>query len=169
MKAVLEAIRVKYPTAIIAGGAPRDFYYGKEVKDIDVWIAKDMNSLEFETIGTTEFKSVSSGYPDSTMNVLKGTMFGVDVDIIFVACHDNEVDIVNDFADDLSKVWFDGTIHVCHESREAYDRKFNLFSYEDKAIDRNSRALRRERMMRIKDKYPEIAHVRKVGEKFFGD
>jgi hypothetical protein len=54
-QAVLQKIQTVYPSAIIAGGALRDLYHGKPVKDVDIFIS--VNEWDDEVIesGRDEF------------------------------------------------------------------------------------------------------------------
>lgn len=154
LKLILDTVRNSYPSAIIAGGAPRDVYYGRPVKDYDILIAGCFEGDSL-VIGTTLFTSCSNSYPSTIMKVYKGVMFGLAIDLVFYDAPVKEVEIVDAFSDALSKVYFDGTIVVSDESHSAYKRKFNTFKYNT-ILDQRSRTHNTARRERLAVKYPEI-------------
>lgn len=89
------------PSAIIAGGAIRDWWLGVEPKDFDVFIPCDVVVIPpegFEELGSgSEYDGIST-----IDTVYRGTLCGVTVDIILHA----DPEIINNFDFGITRGWY---------------------------------------------------------------
>lgn len=128
IKTVWEAI--KGTGAIIAGGSLVDWHFGKECADIDVFVSAFATAYEREALEELikkhgfvvaglgqehRFTMVQDSYGRMRRNsdvsqVFKGTIHGIDVDIV-VVLEENIVDHINKFDLNLKRAYYDGTTH----------------------------------------------------------
>ncbi len=106
------------PSAIVAGGAPRDWYLGIPAKDIDIFITADnrwttseivevLSKLGFEKV--TPITPKEDGLQNYTMNPHIRFVYNGKLDdelIQVVVLNDSTYKIVDTFAFNVCKVWY---------------------------------------------------------------
>lgn len=124
-KEVLEELEVIDPYCILAGGAPRDWFFGKPASDLDFYVYDDRNLsqqvwkerlnktlLDIEILGLIEGKDTTEvEHEYSAMKhlryVFEGTHMGMTVQVMVM----NEPTfncVVDHFCMDNSKIWWKG-------------------------------------------------------------
>lgn len=125
-KKVLEKIKIVDPYALLAGGAPRDWYFGNPCNDLDIYYYSNtmtihdsivqLNSIfpdtEFHRVGR---KGCSTGKSDrenySTMpfmkDVFEGNIDGMRVQFIKLKENGKQFDVVNSMDVSICKCYYD--------------------------------------------------------------
>lgn len=124
---LLSKLRLVDPFAMIAGGAPRDWYFNTPAKDLDVYMRLPnhntiglVNSLA-AMVGITDFfpidKIKESTYAElpNLKWVFEGRYNGVQVNLMVMEKGVRE-EIVKDFDVAICRAWFDG--EKCHYHEE---------------------------------------------------
>lgn len=165
---VLSALKKIDKDAIIAGGAPRDWYFKRGAKDLDCYFFLDRKTLcEFDYITEGALESVGfkvieekGGYrykgdnPD-LMQVFDVSMEGVGMPIQLMRWSSplqNVNEVLNTFATSLSCIYFDGEIHTT----EVFDVGYKYNSSIKLSGSNSNQTIKY--MKKIKDKYPDMHH-----------
>lgn len=115
---VLEKLTAIDPYCIIAGGAPRDWYFGKEATDIDVYVyvnpgilnkdvKRQIQACGFVILSEKDGKNIPEDYrlnPD-IKTVVNTSLDGEDIQIM-VMMNPTFKCVVDKFALSLSKAWY---------------------------------------------------------------
>lgn len=150
---LLNVFKLIDPAAMIAGGAPRDWYFGKEARDIDIYFRAGNYSEEeltetLEGFGITELKLIPRTTTEGTnyaelpglLKVFGGNYCGLELNIMLMekGCY---WEIVKDFDTSICQCWWNGVtftyskafkdtiesfvimLHPKYNGREAHVRK----------------------------------------------
>lgn len=164
-KDILEAVQVYFPQAVIAGGALRDLYHDKPVKDIDIFIpvccceenlyADQAFQLDpnFKTIATNvygqEGNEAMPGFRCLYV-IYRLTQYSIPVELIFIQAEEDGKNVSSAFDINICQVEYNGnwvttSIAFCLGVETKIITSCNV-----------NRADRQEgRIRRMKDKYPE--------------
>lgn len=159
---ILDVIRWEFPGShpVIGGGALRDSYHGRPIKDVDVFLrAQDHETLDSEI--TRHIRPpiiVQHGYGRADMHGawdLVQQIAGYDVQLI-LADFDNLYDLAHTFDIGLARATFDGkTLYLSDEFLEdSRDRVLRI----RRADNRYERERSIKRIARLSQKYPEFTH-----------
>lgn len=113
---VLKRLAVFDPYAIVAGGAPRDWYLGMEANDIDVFINfKDiytqttlkgvLQKLGFDAT-PLEFNPHAESYKLNPNLKWVFNVKGFEYPVQFIFVNDNTFNIIDTFPLDICKIWY---------------------------------------------------------------
>ena len=96
---------------LVAGGAPRDWYFGRECKDIDVFVAGRPSKEELQDALRMPLEEASEkDYSRADFTTYNTEIGGKKVQIM--SCQeDRAMDVVEIFPSSLSKAWYDGECH----------------------------------------------------------
>ena len=163
----LSMIELIDPTAIVAGGAPRDWYFGKEASDIDIFfysrpdISKTAISLHLERIGFKDLKIVQftgdeSFHMDSwyarnhLLRQVWDTVFdGVNVQLVLMKSPTRE-SVVPKFPLNICRIWYkDGKINLTPDFERAVNWK-SIVKCDELYADS------RKYLQKIKSKFPDF-------------
>ena len=125
-KEVLEELEIIDPNCILAGGAPRDWFFGKPATDLDFylydsyggytqsqWIERlNKTLLDVKPLGMIEGKArkeIDAEYTSmaNLRYVFEGEHYGVKVQVM-VMSEPTFTSVVNNFCMDTSKIWWKG-------------------------------------------------------------
>lgn len=129
------------PSAVIAGGAPRDWDMGRLANDIDIYIdSSTMHkfsdaSIRKEIFPHEEFRSMNDWNYKSgeIVDVFQGWIEGQCVQFVFVSCEPK--DAMHYFAATISQAYYDGKDIVKSAIKEALDEKEVMLMHESGSID----------------------------------
>lgn len=161
---VLDKLKHFDPTAIVAGGAPRDWYFGKEASDIDVffyvrgdlptsWISDILEEMGF----VTHRVNTGEGLPDIYKKnphlraVFDCTVDGVDVQLLLMH-KPTFVSVIPEFPLNICGAWYKyGEIRTTKGFDRAVKHKAivkvnTLYANEDAYIQK------------IKSKFPDFKY-----------
>lgn len=176
---VMETILPISPTAIVAGGAPRDWYFNNQAQDVDIFLYRpDLNTPYFVK---QVFKSV--GLPITTLDtslmedgVGHGTYFlnprisqvyemmysGLKFQFILMK-EPTFTSVVPHFPLNLSRIWYkDGDIHPTHEFLHGVENKA-LIKLDELYADGN------RYVTKIRERFPDYQYYASVQEFYFSD
>jgi len=157
---ILREVRVMFPGShpVIGGGALRDAYHGRPIKDVDVFLRADefpagvihpsVKQLIPAAFSTYALRSDMHGVWDVTQK-----MHGYDVQFI-IADFSNKLDLAGTFDLGLSRITFDGESVFMHDDfiRDSRAKVFRICRADD-----DGQTLRSERRIdRLLGKYPEF-------------
>lgn len=158
---ILDVIRWEFPGShpVIGGGALRDSYHDRPIKDVDVFLrAQDHKTLDSEL--TTYIRPpaiVKSGYGRADMHGawdLKQQINGYQVQLI-LADFTNLEDLAHTFDIGLARVTYDGDeLYLSREFLEDSAAKRLLIRRADSRFE-HERSIKR--VKRLKGKYPDFA------------
>lgn len=124
-KEVLEALEVIDPSCLLAGGAPRDWFFGKPATDLDFYVydARDLGQtvwldrlnktlLDVEILGNVEGKTaedVDCEYSsmEHLRYVFEGKYMGMTVQVMVMSVPTYS-SVLNHFCSDICKIWWKG-------------------------------------------------------------
>lgn len=158
---VLSLIETFDPTAIIAGGAPRDWWHGREASDFDCFVnirtdftahrrKKMLERLGFKVVSENSGHQLPEHYkknPD-LLRVITVSLNGCDIPIQLMQVQ-NTFKVVDHFPLNLCKIWYkDGVIRVTKDFNRATAHKAlvlvnELYAEGDRYVKK------------IMDKYPD--------------
>jgi hypothetical protein len=155
--AVLKEIQKKSPDAIIAGGFLRDLFFGKQPKDLDIFV-KRIESYGFDFIVTKDYNMSYSTDEEigSVQNLYHiGSPATLDINVIEVKGDTNAKDRVEFHDFDFCQVYFDGKEFVGIEKLEKVlaTKKVTLQTCENELQYERSK----RRWDRLQKKYPEFS------------
>lgn len=163
----LALVKRTFPGAIIAGGFLRDAFFGRQKKDIDIFVpfdADERTSLSMELDG---FKRLSwSGYMvggevEMVWELKDSDSFGYPVQVIMLRAGLDVEERARAHDFDFCQVWHDGTFwreSLDFASRNMYEVTL-VHCESQKEFDRSMR-----RWERLKQKYPDMTLV--IPERF---
>lgn len=121
---VLDKLFLICPYAIVAGGAPRDWYFGDVAKDIDVYFSTNamtekalLNQLQkaFATTVNVKFSRRTDTHTDPMYETLEGLVRiielevdGVPVQLIQMDTSQRLFKVVDNFSVSICKIWYKG-------------------------------------------------------------
>ena len=158
---VVRSVRNQIPNAVLAGGALRDTFYGKAVKDLDFVVAPEARGAfyplsaespwlrgiwpdkEFRYIDIPDLREYMQQEPNGAgiMDVIEST----DKTVNFIIVEDIPR-YTHHFPDSISQMVFDG--ETVHTSRQWHAGHVNNRVYYKENI-------KPERLSRLRQKYPE--------------
>ena len=162
-KEVLQQIQVMFPSAIIAGGALRDLWHNKPIKDVDIFIPvidcdDDLFSAHIKSIDPQAIVIAASIYGQTATGdptglryihavwqmLIKGTIY----EVIFI--QDRNSDILEDFDISICQIGYDGNSlkTTAAFNRSIFDKVLRVCN-----INRGDRQI--NRITRIHSKYTE--------------
>ncbi len=161
---ILSLLETFDPTAIIAGGAPRDWWHKREASDLDCFVTiredlmapqrkKMLERLGFKVTKENSGHDLPEQYkknPD-LLRVIEVTLDGCDIPIQLMQV-ENTFNVVDHFPLSLCKVWYkDGSIRVTKDFNRSVAHKAlvlvsELYADGDRYIKK------------IVDKYPEYKY-----------
>jgi hypothetical protein len=157
---ILQEVQVMFPgaTAVIGGGALRDAYHDRPIKDVDVFLrAKDFpNGLNHRLIKQLIPPSVSSYALRSDMHGVYDClplMQGYQVQFILADFNDR-IDLANTFDLGLSRITYDGNKLYLHPDfvEDSDAKQFRILRADD-----DGQTIRSERRIdRLLTKYPDF-------------
>lgn len=173
---ILSKIQERHPTAFIGGGSLRDRFYGKDVKDIDIFIpcnvdgANELYDYDAEESGLSSIldtmivQKAQAIYMDSNLTdqrfipvVYTCEYAGVPVDIVYI--ESNFKDTVDSFDLSINQIGSNGVeIYRTDAFKNTVDN--GIITIEN--INRADR--QKQRVERIRAKYPEFTITTKDGE-----
>lgn len=185
-KKTLELIHKEFPSAIIAGGAIRDLYGERQIKDVDIFIPVNIDKIEGDfdflyTVYSIFFPPTDSFdiHCDTVIKVVCGEGYGIkltpadsdegrdiyciinvtrnSVSYDLVFCEPKGAD-VKSFDIGICQAYFDGS---CVVATEEFIQGFDTKTIEVLNVNRTDRNERR--VQRLKEKYPEFK-VKYYGE-----
>lgn len=119
-KEVLTKLQACDPHCVLAGGAPRNWFFNKEANDLDFYIylkheTIGANKLRFKSIGLElkqmefeELKNSSYKFMQHLFRVYEGTYKGESVQVMVM--HEPTFDsVVNDFGVSICEFWWNGS------------------------------------------------------------
>ncbi len=108
---ILSTLQQEFPT-ILAGGAPRDWYFGKEAQDLDFFVLGFPSQEEIEdALGEAIEPSVEKEYEDMGFRTFNFERDGQAIQVM--ACKDDSlVGVVSRFPVSLCQISFDGEFHA---------------------------------------------------------
>lgn len=110
-RTVLRCIQGAGYDAIIGGGAPRDWYCGRNCKDIDIFVRYEGDEPPVEALSNalqTEFTRVGQQYDRSYLDVYSFETGTKEIQIIFFRSEEETAkDHVLNFPTNLSRAWVD--------------------------------------------------------------
>lgn len=159
---VLERLHVLDPHCIVAGGAPRDWYCGKEATDIDVFVYVDpsitfttfynmLNKLGFTQVEVLDGKNISEHYTGNPELVCVYNVGGYDTPVQIMRMNSSTyTSVVPNFPLNLCKVWYkQKRIRANAEFYHGMDKKFIVLSGE---LYNN----KHQYITKIKNKFPDF-------------
>lgn len=125
------------PSAVIAGGAPRDWELGRLANDLDIYISSHTMhkfsdaSIHKEIFPHEEFRGINDGnYASSEItDVFQGWIEGQCVQLIFVSCEPK--DIIHCFDATISQIYYDGKNTVRSALKESLDNKKVMLMHKE--------------------------------------
>lgn len=156
---IIEAIRFRFPGShpVIGGGALRDAFHGRPIKDVDVFLrAKDHPfGLAHPDIKTLVPANVGYGLRHDMHGVWDVTvpLFGQQVQLI-VADFEDKFDLAPTFDLGFSRVTFDGDQVFYHDDfiRDSAAKVFRILRTDDDGTTARSE----RRIDRLSEKYPDF-------------
>lgn len=156
---VLQRVRAMFPGShpVLGGGALRDAYHGRPIKDLDVFMRAKDHPLGLDTFFTKMQIPASSSY--GLRHDLHGVwnlvmdIGGYQVQLI-LADFDNAKDLAGTFDIGLSQVTYDGTEVFYHPNflMDSADKVFRIYRTDD-----DGSTVRSERRInRFLEKYPDF-------------
>ena len=111
---VLSLLETLDPKAVLAGGAPRDWYFGKEATDLDFYLNINMLPVEFEDVlsdfGVTELTEKHGYFYDNRnpflLYVLDGKFLDCKVQFMIISYTSPILHVLNCFALDICQAWY---------------------------------------------------------------
>jgi hypothetical protein len=136
--------------AVVAGGAPRDWYRNVPAKDIDVFIAGSPSKEELEAALSVSLSNLSQEDYDGERSRFDGYSFSDEDGQEFqILCHnrDSVEDIVKDFPNNLSmaiyygkgKFWYDEWFLIGMQFKVGWwndDSSYKSDIYENKILEK---------------------------------
>lgn len=159
---ILKQVRVLVPGShpVIGGGALRDAYHGRPIKDVDVFLrAKDAALLDHPGLSMQIPPSISGYSLRSDMHGvwnLREQLFGYDVQLI-IADFDDQFDLAPTFDIGMSRATYDGhtVFYHPHFIQDSTAKEFVI-----RRTDDDGQTARSERRIeRFLLKYPEFTNV----------
>jgi hypothetical protein len=146
---VLKKLRQYDSMAILAGGAPRDWYLGNLARDLDFYftmsskwfgdVQSSMDALGLPSDGNEGDSQLYDKNPD-ILGVFSGDF--MDMPIQLICIKNTPTDAVRKFALDICQAWyFDGHIFTTYNFKVATEKKIiritnNLYADQDAYIQR---------------------------------
>jgi hypothetical protein len=168
---ILSQVQKKHPEAIIAGGFLRDLYFGKEFKDVDIFVANPIGFISGSFVKDSSYDMTYS--TDSEISEVQKLWYTdwdlEDGDMVFYKFEVNVICVpsgnltarVQEHDFDFCQVWTDGKeihgVEILHQVQQT--KKVTLVQCE------NSRQLERSlrRWDRFQEKYPGFSLKYKEG------
>lgn len=159
-KEVLEELEVIDPTCILAGGAPRDWFFNKPASDLDFYIYDarcfgqsdwqkrlDKTLLDVKPLGFIEGETDEDYLSMKELRyVFEGEYYGVKIQVMIMN-KSTYSSVVNHFCVDTSKIWWKGGSII-----PTWDF---LLAHATKTLKYNEGHEAKERyMLKMKEKYP---------------
>lgn len=157
---ILREVRAMFPGShpVIGGGALRDAYHGRPIKDVDVFLraAEFPNGVSHPLAKQLVPASVSTYALRSDMHGvwdLKSTIQGFPVQFI-VADFENKEDLAGTFYLGLSRITYDGTEVYGHPDfwADSTAKRFRICRADDDGQTTRSE----KRIDRLLEKYPDF-------------
>lgn len=155
---VLRRVQQEYPGAIIAGGSLRDLYYGRPVKDVDIFIPTDPDDPWAEQVTkdpnwvVTKIKRPGYALPDNTdreiYEVEEIDILGTQFDFIY--CSPESMDLLT-FDMSICQIAFDGTTWI---TTKAFDETARTKVITVEIQQHPQRKI--DRIARMTAKFPEF-------------
>jgi hypothetical protein len=130
---ILAALKPTFPSAVIAGGAVRDYLLGVEPKDIDVFVNANLTKLsvrieDFDFVRmepNIEYEHWTEDQKHPVAGVLDGHYLPTNIPVQLIGRpHEgfSAKSLVNDFDIGITQCWYDGD-GVCETSACAADHE----------------------------------------------
>jgi hypothetical protein len=114
--AVLNKLEIIDPYCILAGGAPRNWEFGRPARDLDIYLhipehMKEFNIKRFSklTIDVVEMsrseRTINYNTMLSVVNVYKGIYQGIELNLVVTKKPTFEC-VINEFALSINKIWY---------------------------------------------------------------
>lgn len=128
VQSILEMLRQYFPDVILAGGAPRDWYYGNPVKDYDFFAKLDDHQFEKLNKNLDITPSMSIEYEDSHFLTYNFSLHGLSCQLILVV-DKTALEHVEEFPVNVSQCYLDGDVIRC--SKEfTYFHKYGALLFD---------------------------------------
>lgn len=158
---VLKKVRFVSPFAVVAGGAPRDWFCGRIAKDIDIymnWLSgEDLDIVKFQMEQVLGFSLKRIGknnpnylYDPNLLQVLEGEFENETFQFMLIKTL--RVDVSN-FALSVSQAWWDGSVIFTTKDFDVSFEKGIVF--QTGAFYANSD----EYLVKILSKFPELQFI----------
>ena len=129
------------PSAVLAGGAPRDWEIGRLANDFDIYLdSHTMHkfsdaAIRKEIFPHEEFRSMNEfNYSsDEIVDVFQGWIEGMCVQLVFVSCEPK--DAIHYFNSTISQIYYDGKNTVKSAVKEALDEKKVMLIHENGSLE----------------------------------
>lgn len=136
---VLEKIELMDPSAIVAGGAPRDWHFDREAKDLDVFLywRKDLNNgflkNTLEKLGFNVSRKAwdeSCEKPGYKRNEIIHSVWDSEVDgfpVQFIICRSPTFGVVETFPLSICQAWYkNGKVRTTRSFKTGENNKYIL-------------------------------------------
>lgn len=167
---ILEKLTAVDPYAIVAGGAPRDWYFNKEATDIDVYIHVSLNVLNkdvkrqievcgFTVLSEKDGKNIPEDYKlnPNIRTVINTTLEGEDIQIM-VMLKPTFDSVVDKFAVSLSKIWYkNGKVNITKDFEISVKHSV-MYKCSDLYGDSH------KYIQKLKNKFPEFKYFASKSE-----
>ena len=152
---LLERIQVFAPSALIAGGAVRDWYLGQTPRDIDIFVGDMVPKHEFQAIGLEEIADsyIESAEHDDSVSASAGfNGYSLPVNVIWCARDTEPMDRFTRFDFGICKAAFNGKEVILHNEFH-WDVKYRIFTLR-RASNPQQTMESFYRYNRLKQRYP---------------
>lgn len=139
-KETLEQLWQEWPQAVVAGGAARDWYLGKPISDIDIFICHeklhtgDVLKEKLESILEEEVENLGDAkYAARQFEGFETVRGGVKIQFLF---HHKDLETtVAEFPINVSRVWWDGEAFHYHPTFSYYTNYNSVIVNRDCNLD----------------------------------
>ena len=163
-KEILSAVQVNHPQAIIAGGALRDLWHGKPIKDVDIFVPVKECSDDLyvdqiialdpyaEKVASSIYGQSQEGEPQPGFRhihvIWRLNIDGVIYEVIFI--EDRGEDLISVFDLSLAQIGYDGQSlrTTAAFNQTVFDKVIRVLN-----VNRADRGIKRLR--RVLEKYPD--------------
>lgn len=165
-RSLLNKLRLVDPFAMIAGGAPRDWYFGNEAKDLDIYMRlPNHNTIALvdqlaamvgisNLVGMEKVKESAYAELPNLKWVFAGTYNGVPINLMVMDQGVYE-EIVKDFDVAICRAWFDG--EQCH-----YMPEFNYCIQTRVCLVHPKYTGKEAHLRKMAKRFPEFMFYKKV-------
>lgn len=158
---VLDVVRWHFPEShpVIGGGALRDSYHGRPIKDVDVFLRKkDHETLDSSLTRKIFTPFIAQAYGRSDMHGawdLVQSVSGYEVQVI-LADFEDQMDLAGTFDLGIARITYNGEWVYVHPdfTQDSQDKAFRIRRADNRyEVERSHK-----RITRLSVKYPDFLH-----------